>query len=40
MTLATDMELIKRGAGELIVEEEKKNKMAQPRSDYIGFVDV
>lgn len=31
MTLATDLELIKRGAGELIVEEEMKNKLSSGR---------
>ncbi len=31
MTLAADLELIKRGAGELIVEEEMKNKLASGR---------
>lgn len=31
MTLAADLELIKRGAGELIVEEELKNKLASGR---------
>lgn len=31
MTLATDLELIKRGAGELIVEEEMKSKLSSGR---------